>query len=153
MTRGGAEMTAYSRTNTNKQSGVILIEALVAILIFSIGILALVGLQATAIKQSTDARYRTEAAALSNELIAEMWVSDRTTATLEANFESPGGPRYTAWANRVAAVLPGGIAPTVTIDAAGTAIPGRVLVTIQWRAPNEPAGAAAHNYRTSAVIQ
>lgn len=145
-------MTAYSRTNTNRQSGVILIEALVAILIFSIGILALVGLQATAIKQSTDARYRTEAAALANELIAEMWVSDRTTATLITNFAT-GGAQYTAWANRVAAVLPGGIAPTVTIDAAGTAIPGRVLVTVQWRAPNEPAGAAAHNYRTSAVIQ
>ncbi len=146
-------MTAYSRTNTNKQSGVILIEALVAILIFSIGILALVGLQATAIKQSTDARYRTEAAALANELIAEMWVSDRTTATLITNFAT-GGPRYNAWVlNRVAPTLPGGIAPTVTIDAAGTAIPGRVLVTIQWRAPNEPAGAAAHNYRTSAVIQ
>jgi len=152
MTRGGAEMTAYSRPNTTRQSGVILIEALVAILIFSIGILALVGLQATAIKQSTDARYRTEAAALANELIAEMWVSDRTTATLITNFAT-GGPLYTAWANRVAGVLPGGIAPTVTIDAAGTAIPGRVLVTVQWRAPNEPAGAAAHNYRTSAVIQ
>lgn len=145
-------MTTYSRTNTNGQSGVILIEALVAILIFSVGILALVGLQATAIKQSTDARYRTEAAALANELIAEMWVSDRTTATLITNFAT-GGPSYTAWANRVAATLPGGIAPTVTIDAAGTAIPGRVLVTVQWRAPNEPAGAAAHNYRTSAVIQ
>ena len=79
-------MTTYSRTNTNGQSGVILIEALVAILIFSVGILALVGLQATAIKQSTDARYRTEAAALANELIAEMWVSDRTTATLITNF-------------------------------------------------------------------
>ena len=145
-------MTSDFRTNTNKQTGVILVEALVAILIFSLGILALVGLQATAIKQSTDARYRTEAAALSNELIAEMWVSDRTTATLITNFAT-GGPRYAAWANRVAATLPGDIAPTVTIDAAGTAIPGRVLVTVEWRAPNEPASAAAHNYRTSAVIQ
>lgn len=145
-------MKAYSPNNTTRQSGVILIEALVAILIFSVGILALVGLQAIAIKQSTDARYRTEAATLANELIAEMWVSDRTTATLIANFAT-GGPRYAAWANRVAATLPGGIAPTVSIDPAGTVLPGRVLVTVQWRAPNESANAAAHNYRISAVIQ
>lgn len=52
-----------------QQSGVILLEALLAILIFSLGILALVGLQAAAVKQSADAKYRTEAALLANEVI------------------------------------------------------------------------------------
>ena len=74
-----------------RESGMMLIEALVAILIFSIGILALVGLQATAVKQSTDARFRSDAAALTNDIIAEMWVSDRTTATLNANFAGSAG--------------------------------------------------------------
>ena len=45
-----------------RQGGFMLIEALIAILIFSIGILGIVGLQAAAVNQSTDARYRSEAA-------------------------------------------------------------------------------------------
>lgn len=142
-----------SRTDSaHPQSGMILLESLVAILIFSIGILALVGLQATAIKQSTDARYRSEAAALANDLIAEMWVSDRTTGTLRANFAT-GGPNYNAWAAKVGVILPGAIAPAVTIDDAGTAYPGRVLVRLQWIAPNEPAAAAPHQYLASAMIR
>ena len=50
-----------------------LIEALLAILIFSIGILAVVGMQSVAIKSVTDSKYRSEAAFLANELIAQMW--------------------------------------------------------------------------------
>ena len=75
----------------------ILIESLLAILIFSLGILALVGLQAAAVKQSADAKYRTEAALLANEIIGQMWVSDRTTAVLQGNFNSPGGARKPRW--------------------------------------------------------
>ena len=40
------------------QAGVMLIEALIGILIFSIGILALIGMQGAAIRNTTDARYR-----------------------------------------------------------------------------------------------
>jgi type IV pilus assembly protein PilV len=43
-----------------------LLEALIAILIFSFGILGLVGLQANAINLSTDAKYRADAALLAN---------------------------------------------------------------------------------------
>ena len=107
-----------------QQSGMILIEALLAILIFSLGILALVGLQATAVKQSADAKYRTEAALLANEIIGQMWVSDRTTAALQANFNSPGGADYNNWLARVGGVLPGvaansPTAPTIAIDGTG----------------------------------
>ena len=142
-----------------RESGMMLIEVLVAILIFSIGILALVGLQATAVKQSTDSRYRAEAAALASELIAEMWVSNRDPATLEANFEGAagsGGARYAAWATRVGTILPGAsgaTAPSVAIDGAGTALPGSVLVTLTWLAPNEPAGATPHSYVTRTVVR
>ena len=43
-----------------------LIEALIGILIFSIGILALIGMQAAAIRNTADARYRSEASFLAN---------------------------------------------------------------------------------------
>ena len=48
------------------QRGVVLIEALVAILIFSVGILAIVGLQANMIKNTAEAKYRSEASYIAN---------------------------------------------------------------------------------------
>jgi type IV pilus assembly protein PilV len=119
-----------------QQSGMMLIESLLAILVFSLGILALVGLQGMAIKQSTDARYRTEAALLANDIIGQMWVSDRTTAGLVANFDSiTGGAAYNTWRARVGGVLPGAAAnpPVITIDPQGIA-----TVTVHWVAPNDP---------------
>ena len=62
------------------QAGSMLLEAFIAILIFSMGILAIVGMQASAVKSSADAKYRSEASLLANELIGQMWVSDRTRA-------------------------------------------------------------------------
>jgi type IV pilus assembly protein PilV len=84
-----------------------LIEALIALLIFSVGILGIVGLQASAVNTSADAKYRSEAALLANELIGRMWVSDRTQLTLANNFKggdaaqpnaTPDGPLYQQWA-------------------------------------------------------
>ncbi|MBK8385246.1 MAG: hypothetical protein IPL11_06065 [Candidatus Accumulibacter sp.] len=62
--------------NTDKaQAGVMLLEALIGILIFSLGILSLVALQATSIQLTSDAKYRTDASLLANRLIGQMWAS------------------------------------------------------------------------------
>jgi len=156
-----------------------LLEALIAILIFSMGILAMVGLQAASVKLSSDAKYRSDASLLANELIGKMWVSNRTPATLQANFQ--GGPQtptvtdgasYTAWVSDVAAALPGvtGVAanqPVVTIAviapvAPATSTSSQVTITLFWRSPNEAVAsgalcgvtthAAAHCYITIAQI-
>ena len=63
------------------QRGVFLIEALVALLIFSIGILGLVSLGAVAISAQSDAQYRTEAANLANKVVAEIALDIRAAAT------------------------------------------------------------------------
>lgn len=141
------------------QAGSMLLEAFIAILIFSMGVLAIVGMQASAVKTSADAKYRSEASLLANELIGQMWVSDRTTATLQANFQSGGGTpnAYTTWyagfndANPGPSILPGSSAnpPTVTVDP----VTGLVTVTIFWQAPNEPASATPHNYTVAAQIR
>jgi type IV pilus assembly protein PilV len=57
------------------QAGVMLLEALIGILIFSLGILSLVALQATSIQLTSDAKYRTDASLLANRLIGQMWAS------------------------------------------------------------------------------
>lgn len=72
-----------------RQSGVMLIEAMLAILIFSIGVLGIIGLQATANKASVQAKYRSEASLLANEIIGRMWASDRRLATIAGNFADP----------------------------------------------------------------
>ena len=62
-----------------RQQGVMLLEALVAILIFSIGILAIVGMQASAVRAVTDSRSRSEASFFANQLIALRAVKNLAT--------------------------------------------------------------------------
>lgn len=130
-----------------------LLEALMAILIFSVGILAIVGMQAAAVNAVGDAKYRSDATILANELIGRMWASDRATATLQTAFNSPSGASYSSWLASVQTTLPGvsaGVAPppTVAIDAAGTA-----TVTLYWKAPNEPATNPAHIHIVIAQVK
>ena len=71
-----------------EQAGVMLLEALIAILVFSLGILSLVALQATSIKLVGDAKYRTDATLLANRLIGQMWVSGGSLADFDTS--TPG---------------------------------------------------------------
>lgn len=140
-------MTAH--TPLPKQSGVMLLEALIAILIFAVGILGIVGLQGTAVKQVTDAKFRSDAAMLANQYIATMWLGDRTQATLQSNFAT-GNANYLTWQGTVAATLPVPAAnpPTVDVDAANI-----VTITIYWRAPSDPTSATPHQYVAIAQIK
>src|ERR1700756_3421726 len=96
------------------QQGFMLIEVLCSLLIFAIGILALVGLQAVSVRQSTAARYRAIAAIQANDLIGRMWVSDGTATTLQASFSSSSipNPGYVSW---YAAVQASGL-PKVSVQ-------------------------------------
>lgn len=129
-----------------EQKGSAILEALMAILIFSIGILAIIGLQAASISNTTAAKYRIDASLLANQVIGQMWVSDKTN--LATNFSSPNGANYLTWANSVAQTLPG-VAATPAylpqISFAGTT----ATITLQWREASE---ATAHQYVATAVI-
>ena len=146
-------MTIPSRA---RMQGVMLIEALIAILIFSIGILAVVGMQGVAIKTVTQSKYRSEAAFLANEALSQMWAD---TANL-ASYDFPQGAavpaRLADWKARVDARLPGttdpNMAPTVTVTGAN-AQGATVQIVIWWRLPEEKAqGADPHNYTVLASI-
>lgn len=143
--------TPSSSTVLKKQSGIVLLEGLIAILIFSFGILALVGMQTMAVRQVTDARYRSDAGLLTSQLFGTMWASDRTAANLKANFET-NKPGYNTWFQTVSNTLPGVSAgsnkPTVEVSDAGI-----VKVTVRWKAPNESANELAHEYVAVTQIQ
>jgi len=123
-----------------------LIEGLIAIFIFSMGILAIVGLQSVSVKQVGDAAYRSQAAVLTNTLLGTMWVSDHTNATMKASFNSPNGAGYTAWLTNVSATLPQSSA-TVNVGLNNT-----VTVTVKWLPPAETGG-TSHQYVTVAQIK
>lgn len=82
------------------QKGIVLLEGLIAILIFSLGILGAVGLQAAMIKANTDAKYRVEAGLIVEQRISEMWV-DQANLDNKAEPEGtdilglPNGKRFT----------------------------------------------------------
>ena len=124
------------------QAGVMLIEALIGILIFSIGILALLGMQGAAIKNTTDAKYRSEAASLASQIVGQMWVDIKQLDSYKS--AADGGPAvYPArdnWVGAVAATLPGGIEPKIQVgpDPLTGLADREVRVTVQWRQPGDP---------------
>lgn len=137
----------------SRQKGMILIEALVAILIFAIGVLGVIALQAAMVKQVGEAKYRIDAANLTEQLIGQMWADNHTTSTLAAKYASANGSAYLTWKSLVENRLPGAAkkAPTVTIVADSATSDTRkstVTLVVYWQAPGS---SEMHNY--SAVTQ
>lgn len=126
--------------------GFTMMEVLVALLVFSLGVLALVGIQATAARMATDARDRATATFLADQLLARMLISDPTTAASFAHRPSgtnacnPSGSDstnavVTGWLAEVTAQLPNAASSLqqVVVDA-GT---GLVTVRLCWQNGNE----------------
>ncbi|MDR2450930.1 MAG: hypothetical protein LBE85_03985 [Candidatus Accumulibacter sp.] len=147
-----------SKARSARQSGSMLLEALIAILVFSLGILTVIGIQAASIKLAADAQLRTRAALLANRLIGEMWAGGDTIAELETKFKT-GGAAYDAWLNDVkdsAKGLPGvsneeGTLPTVSVVTASGTEEGRVRIELFWRMPSMAAG-EFHKYTVISQI-
>lgn len=131
------------------QQGSILLEALISILIFSMGILAIVGLQGAAIKTVSDSQYRLEASFLANRVVSEMW----TNVVNINDYALPGGGAtgLDVWLAEVQSRLPGSTAanaPTIVI--AANPLGGfTATVAIRWQVPGE---STPHNYTTVAYI-
>lgn len=125
-----------------QHKGVALIEALMAILIFSVGVLGLVGLQASMTRAQTAAKFRSDAANLASEAIGLMWV-DKGNLARYASATCDGHRPCLDWKNKVASALPGGTTLVTT-----NVSDGAVSVTLTWTVPNE----GSHSYATSTAI-
>lgn len=110
------------------QNGYLLVEVLVSVLLFSLGLLGLVGVQASSIATVSEARLRSDAVLAANEVVGRMWV-DRLNLASYAGTTSlaglPGGQRVVAVANSV------------------------VTVTVKWRPPGQ---SADRQYVTTATL-
>jgi type IV pilus assembly protein PilV len=148
------------------QRGMFLLEALIAILIFSLGILGMVAMGGTAIAAQSDAQYRSEAANFANEIASKIALnvdpSNPPTSiqtSLQAFAHQPIGAGYCnfagdpsaspivlGWVDEVRGAvagtlgLPGAtnLSQSVAVDTS-QATYSTVTVTICWKPPSTSA--------------
>jgi type IV pilus assembly protein PilV len=128
--------------------GIALIEALVGILIFTTGILGVVGLQAAMTREQGSAKTRADAAVLASELIGLMWADSSNTlnANLATYTTNCNSGACATWLAKLKRELPSGDAVIATDVATGTA-----TITITWIPPSD--GQTTHQYVTSTSIR
>ena len=155
--------TPFTLPAKDSQQGSVLLEALIAFLIFAMGLLGVIGLQATAINNTLDARYRSDAAFLANQIIAQMWADSLPdTTTVPTSYvvrptyacnpctRTNGNANTQAWVTQIqSGFLPGvtDAANQPMIEIAGN----QVTITLKWQAPQGQQ--QAHNYVTKTDIQ
>lgn len=137
------EVTNHSKS---AQQGVVLLEALIAILIFSLGILALVGLQANMLQNTSSSKFRADASYLAQQKLGMMWADPANAGTYAVANES------------VSPILPNGLRTVTQL-----ATPGQFRVVVGWTASGETPAAddttppcymvAAHCYSAVANIR
>lgn len=135
----------------------IMIEALMAILIFALGVLGMVGVNYVASTNQSDAQYRSEANRMASELVNQIWVSvDRTNeANLVASLNafkhredvaacdttSAGtasvSPIVTAWIGDITGVTRGLPGSTNKMQQIRVGADHQVTVTVCWKAPSD----------------
>ncbi|MCC7546496.1 MAG: hypothetical protein IT532_01895 [Burkholderiales bacterium] len=124
----------HHRAFSTKQGGALLLEAMIAILLFSLGVLSLVGMQAMAVTNVSEAKYRTDASFYANQIIGQIWVNRDNIA----DYDYAGGAPSAAlepWLDQVTAALPGVADNPPEIEVDGT----NVTVTIFWQSPEDAA--------------
>jgi type IV pilus assembly protein PilV len=108
--------TVQPKQALRAQGGALLVEGMAAILIFSLGILAIIGLQAASIKNTTESKYRVDASLVANQALGQMWADRPNLATYVSEVD--------------VADLPNG---RRKIEVNGTT----VTVTVTWRMPSD----------------
>lgn len=121
--------------------GVALIEALVGVLIFSVGVLGLVGLQASMSRAQGSAKFRADAAYLASDLLGQMWADQQSLARYDSA-ECATYSRCSDWVQKVSATLPAS-ETSVTVGS------GNVAVTITWSTTSE----GTHSYVLETAIR
>lgn len=120
---------------SRRTAGSALIESLISLLVFSIGLLSLLALLTATLKESDNARYRSEASLLASDLVSRMWSGERSLTALQQRFDLQAN-EYQQWLRRVQSALPGisttRNAPQLLIDDQR-----QITLTLYWQAPSD----------------
>ena len=131
-------------TPITAQRGVLLLDAMIGILLFSLGVLAIVSLQGTAAKQVGQAKFRSDASFMADQLIGQMW-ANRTNIAAYAYSGTGSAPSVLSnWITEVNPRLPNATAYPPQIIVTPTVYGGppaytsyQVTVTLFWQMPDE----------------
>ncbi len=107
-----------------------LIEAMVAILIFSIGVIAVIGLQAVALREVEESSFRSDASYLADRVVGEVTAANNNNPAARAGTYSATQNAADPWARAVADPTVPGSLPNgqIVVAAAGN----QVTVTVTW---------------------
>ncbi|MBS0339282.1 MAG: type IV pilus modification protein PilV [Proteobacteria bacterium] len=122
--------------------GIVMIEILVALLIFMLGILGFIGMQTALTKEQSEANLRATAANLANDVMGRMWANIGNLAGYTGTDSCSATP-CTEWRSKVQEALPAGTA-SIKVDAAT----GNVSIKLGWTLP----GGVTHQYETQSNI-
>lgn len=125
-------MKQFPKSNVHSQRGAVLLESMVALLLFSLGVLALMGLQASMLRNVDDAKYRAEASFVAQQKISEIWLTG-ANANLADFIET----------DTATAQLPNG-KTSVAVNANR-----EIQVTVQWTMPS----GSEHTYLAKARVE
>jgi type IV pilus assembly protein PilV len=113
------------------QRGMALLECLMALLIFSVGLLGLLGLEARVMNISTNSENRNRAAMLASETASAMWLNNTVSATAPAIVAAGANA-----GNQTLGGLPGGVVTVVPV--AGTT--NAADITVTWQEVSDAPG-------------
>ena len=132
-----------------KLQGAYLLEALIALVVFSLGLLGLLGLLAGALHASGGARWRGEGFAIAAGTLARIATEDpgSLVARYDAATDGAGYRALLAQALRLPGVSADVNAPSVGVD--DTTGSRRIRVTVHWQLPGET---ATHEVSISAAL-
>lgn len=132
-----AERKGRRRPHRPHARGFSLVEVMVSLVLFSVGVLGVVGLQAKAMQFTAQAQDRSRAALLANELVSQMWHQQSAM---------PSDEQIALWKGRVTNELPDGAGSVTSSD-------GLVTVAIEWsRAGTASKAAASSRYVTQVAM-
>lgn len=114
------------------ERGSVLIESMVALVIFSMGVLSLVGLQAAMLKNSNDSRYRAEAQLIAQTHLANMMAYGGDASSYVSKVDG----------EKIKTQLPNG---TIGFSSLTNSM---VTVTVGWQVP----GGNAHHVNASSYL-
>lgn len=136
--------SAFPALDFRAAEGFALLEALIAVLIFSLGVLGLIGFQAVSIQQSADARQRAEATFIANTFEGDLWgknasvINSCNGKTITAVTSTPC---VSTWNTRIGTLPDGQV--VITVDSTNT---DKVTFELSWKLPGESSSSARHKY-------
>lgn len=129
-----------------KNKGFFIIEALIAVLVFMIGILGVLQIQLTQMQATADAQYRMQASYMADNIMSKI-VLDKSNLN---NYVSGSNDEYTTWFNDLKGVLPA-VSDNPPVITTSESPNGGTLVKIiiKWKSPQT---SIVSNYELQSVV-